>query len=114
MKTFKRKVILLYLDLRIKLSKELYDKYDSGNKLFNYDDLGEISDLLEIIKTAKIFSDESFEDTYIQMHGNFTKDDWITNLKENENVVIGKSPYELSNERLDAINLTFRTPANIG
>lgn len=85
----------------VKLSEELYSKYKGGEKLFNYDALNEISDLLEIIKTAKTFSNESFEDTYIQLHGKFTKEEWITNLKD---VVIGKSPYDLSKEKIEAIN----------
>lgn len=88
----------------IELSEELYNEYDGGKKLFNYDALDEVSDLLEIIKTAKTFSNESFEDAYNQLHGNFTKAEWIENLRENEKVVIGKAPYELSKERIDAIN----------
>lgn len=87
-----------------KLSNELYNKYKGGEKLFNYDVLDEISDLLEIIKTAKKFSNESFENTYMQLHGNLTKEEWIRTLKENEQVTIGETPYNLSKERIDAIN----------
>lgn len=88
----------------IKLSKELYTKYDGGKKLFNYDALDDVSDLLETIKKAKTFSNESFEDTYNQLHGDFTKSDWIKMLGEYEEVVIGKASYELSKERIEAIN----------
>lgn len=88
----------------IELSNELYNKYDGGKKLFNYDALDEVSDLLEIIKNAKTFSNESFEDTYNHLHGNFTKAEWIENLRENEKVAIGKASYELSKERIEAIN----------
>lgn len=88
----------------IELSRELYNKFNGGKKLFNYDALDEISDLLEKIKTANTFSNESFQDTYMELGGNITKDKWIMNLKENENVVIGKASYELSEERIEAIN----------
>lgn len=88
----------------IELSEELYNKYDGGKKLFNYDALDEVSDLLEIIKKAKAFSDESFEDTYNQLHGSFTKTEWKENLRENEKVEIGKASYEISQEMIDAIN----------
>lgn len=92
----------------IKLSEELYMKYKGGEKLFNYDALNEISELLEIVKTAKKFSKESFEDTYMQLHRSltkeeWTKEEWITNLNE-IGVVIGESPYNLSKEKIDTIN----------
>lgn len=88
----------------IKLSEEIYNKYDGGKKLFNYDALDEISDLLEIIKKATTFSNESFEDTYKQLHGNLTKNHWITSLKEMEGVDIGNAPYKLSTQRIKEIN----------
>lgn len=88
----------------IELSKEIYDKFDGGNKLFQYDALDEVADLVEIIKIANTFSNESFEDTYQQFQGKFTKEEWRIKLEKNENIVIGNPPYDLSTERKEAIN----------
>lgn len=88
----------------IELSRELYEKYKSGDELFNCEIGNELSNIIEIIKEADTFSNESFEDAYYYLHGGFPREYWKENLKIHEHVKIGGAYYELSEEIKKAIN----------
>jgi len=91
----------------IKLSQELYTKFDGGKKLFKDHALDRLSSLFNDIKYAVTFSRESFKDTYKQLHGELSEEDWMRILDEKETVEIGKASYKLCRQMKRTVNRSW-------
>lgn len=96
---------IYYFNRTPKLSREIYEKFDGGKTLFEYDALAELEDMIEKIQLTKIFSEEVFEETVAL--GNFSiwgKDRWIKELENQMGIVIGGDTINLSRQRRRAID----------
>ncbi len=84
------------------LSNYIYNKMGNGNEVYPREGLITIIDQLHLLQNAKEFSNESFE-IYIKDASSIDKQKLINDLKE-INVSIGKSPLNLSRNRIREFN----------
>jgi len=96
---------IYYFNRTPKLSREVYEKFDGGKVLFEYDALAELEDMLERIRSAKVFSEEIFEETVaLNEFSIWDKDTWKNELSNQMGVSLSKNNITLSRQRRRAIN----------
>ncbi len=96
---------IYYFNRTPKLSREIYEKFDRGKVLFEYDALAELEDMLGRIRTTTVFSEEVFEETVAL--GEFSiwdKDKWSKELNNQMGISLGKKNINLSRQRRRAID----------
>lgn len=93
----------------IKFSKEIFEHFNGGDDLFPYESTIEVTDVIDNIKAARIFSSDIFEKALWEMmdskrlSNRFSKDEWLSIL-EDEAIVIGNKYYSLSPDKVKRIN----------
>lgn len=85
------------------LSREIFEKFNSGKYLFQYDALSELEDLINNIKSTEIFTSDILEMTYNGLSREKSID-WYKNNLDKYNIEIGKSSYEIPRHIIRRIN----------
>ncbi|EOC99366.1 FRG domain-containing protein [Caldisalinibacter kiritimatiensis] len=96
---------IYYFNRTPNLSKEIYEKFDGGKTLFEYDALAELKDMLDSIQSTKFFSEEVFEETVaLEEFSVWDKDRLIKELNNQMGISIGGNSIKLSRQRRRAID----------
>lgn len=94
-----------YFNRTPKLSREIYEKFDGGKNIFEYDALIELEDMLASIRTSNVFSEEIFEKTAIlDEFSIWDKCKWRDELQNQMGITIGSNNIVLSRPRRRAID----------
>ncbi|GAB6179009.1 hypothetical protein JCM14036_03280 [Desulfotomaculum defluvii] len=89
-----------------KLCNFIYNKMDHGKKIYPHEGLNSVKDQIELIDKSREFSHEAFEYAYSKTDQNLNISYWEQLLMKYK-YYIGKSPINLSRQRIRAINRTY-------
>jgi len=91
---------------REKLCNLIYKKMDCGKKIYPHEGLDSVKEQIELIEQCREFSHEAFEYAYSKANHKIDIRDW-EQLVMKYQYYIGKSPINLSRQRIRSINRVY-------
>ncbi|KUK65827.1 MAG: Uncharacterized protein XD84_0263 [Desulfotomaculum sp. 46_80] len=89
-----------------KLCNLIYKKMNRGKKIYPHEGLNSVKDQIELIEQCREFSHEAFEYAYSKADQKIDIGDWEQLLTKHQ-YYIGKSPINLSRQRIRAVNRAY-------
>lgn len=89
-----------------RLCNFIYTKLDYGKKIYPHEGLDSVKDQIELIENSHEFSHKAFEYAYSKATQNIDIEDWEQLIIKYQ-YCIGKSPINLSRQRIRAINRVY-------
>lgn len=97
-----------------KLSKMIFDKMQQGRLIYPHEGLSEVSDVIERIKHATVFSEESFHYAFDHSDGFFADRDECRRLLTESNILAPEkiiiqteNPYQINRQRRRMVNRMY-------
>lgn len=93
----------IYFKHNLKLSRNIFNHFEKGKKLFSYSKSKEIQNLIEVINRSNEHSLKSFEETYLNLGLTTKKEDLLEILKLNNIFIVDHKSFLRKNiiEKLD-------------